>query len=257
MERAIIKVCTKCYGSTEVRKVFIRDVRRWSKEDFPMRWWLNSIWKNSLDLLQHTRAKKAFHVLERAKCEGHSPSGKRLGSRKKSLWRTLNVILRSSSFIMWWWSQERVLSRAAVGSVFLFQQGHGAWKGNEREDAGGKETKQEATASTLWRRESGLGKWRAGNGQGKWIWKTFRNSMVCRIIFMAHIVVFSPIFCFIFPSVFRWHDSLALGLLEDRNECLSKGNSCYSLEIAICTVLTMWQVYSQIRIFDLWLADML
>ena len=49
MGRAIIKVCITCYESTELRELFLTKglVRRWSKEDSPIRGWLNWVWKNS------------------------------------------------------------------------------------------------------------------------------------------------------------------------------------------------------------------
>ena len=34
---------------------------------------------------------------------------------------------------------------------------------------------------------------------------------------MVFIGIFAPVFCFFFLSMFRWHDSLALKLLEGRS----------------------------------------
>lgn len=106
MGRAVIKVCITCYESTEVRELFLTKglVRKWSKEDSPMRWWLNWVWEDSLDVSQQTRAEKAFQMLERAKHEGHNSSGKKgWKTMHRILWRALYVTVRTSSFILWWW----------------------------------------------------------------------------------------------------------------------------------------------------------
>lgn len=34
---------------------------------------------------------------------------------------------------------------------------------------------------------------------------------------MVYIGIFAPVFCFFFPSMFRWHDSLALRILEGKS----------------------------------------
>ena len=121
MGRAIIKVCITCYESTELRELFLTKglVRRWSKEDSPIRGWLNWVWKNSR-ISPSTKEQKR-----------HSKCLKQQIMKEKKFGKPSRGFC-GGPYMSWWTAQALFYGEESgegseqnrTGVSFLFQQGH-------------------------------------------------------------------------------------------------------------------------------------